>query len=117
MIDNFAKALALVLQSEGGKVDLKADPGHRTNAGVTQAVFTAWLAKQGKPSRDVYLITAAEVSAIYRTQYADVVHFDDLPAGLDYAVFDAAVNSGPVEAARWLQDAIGVTKDGHVSAC
>ena len=110
----FDKALALVLLSEGGKVDLASDPGGRTNEGVTQAVFTAWLAKQGKPSRAVYLITADEVSAIYKTQYADTVHFDDLPAGLDYVVFDGAVNSGPVTSAKWLQSALGVTADGHI---
>ena len=114
MKGNFDAALKLVLQSEGGRVDNKADPGGRTNLGCTQRVYSAYLKVNRRLDADVYDISSGDVSNIYRTQYADAVHFNDLPAGLDYAVFDAAVNSGPVEAARWLQDAVGVTTDGHI---
>jgi lysozyme family protein len=31
-----------------------------------------------------------------------------------YAVFDAAVNSGPAQATRWLQRALGVDPDGVI---
>ena len=110
----FDTALALVLQEEGGKVDDKRDPGGRTNKGVTQRVYDAWRLKQGLPRRDVYLIAAAEVTAIYRHQYADPIHFDDLPPAVAYAVFDDAVNSGPVEAAKELQAALGCAADGAI---
>jgi lysozyme family protein len=39
---------------------------------------------------------------------------DDLPDGVDYVVFDAAINSGPGRAAKWLQQAVGATADGAI---
>lgn len=110
----FDDALALVLAEEGGRVNNARDPGGRTNKGVTQAVYTSWRVTKGLPSRSVYMIGPDEVAAIYRHQYADHVRFDDLPPGIGYAVFDEAVNSGPVEAARRLQTALGCTPDGAV---
>lgn len=114
MKEDYAVALPRILTSEGDKVDNKLDPGGRTNRGITQRVFTAWLRNQGKPSRDVYTITDEEVAAIYRVQYADKIDFDQLPAGVDYAMFDAAVNSGPAQAVKWLQRALGITVDGVI---
>jgi len=35
-----------------------------------------------------------------------------LPAPVDLAVFDAAVNVGPGRSAKWLQRAVGVDADG-----
>lgn len=110
----FDDALALVLAEEGGRVDNPRDPGGRTNKGVTQAVYTSWRIANGLPSRSVYLIGPPEVTAIYRHQYADPIRFDDLPPGIGYAVFDEAVNSGPIEAARQLQVAVGCTPDGAI---
>jgi lysozyme family protein len=116
--DDFAKALPRILVYEGGKVDNPADPGGRTNQGVTQATFNAWLREQGQSSRDVYTITAAEVSTIYKTKYWDMVQGDKLPAGLDLCVFDAGVNSGNGQAGKWLQRALGdkfaATVDGII---
>ena len=56
----------------------------------------------------------AEVAEIYRGQYWDAIRGDDLPAGVAYCVFDAAVNSGPGRALRWLQAEIGATVDGVI---
>ena len=39
---------------------------------------------------------------------------DDLPPALALLVFDAAVNNGVARAARWLQQALGVTADGAI---
>lgn len=113
-LDRFGDALPLVLVHEGGKVDHPKDPGGRTNRGITQRVFSAWLARTGKPNRDVYTITEAEVRAIYREQYWDVVQGDALPAGVGYVVFDGAVNSGPRQSVKWLQRALGPLYDGKV---
>jgi lysozyme family protein len=33
---------------------------------------------------------------------------------VDYCVFDAAVNSGPGRAAKWLQSCVGVEPDGGI---
>lgn len=99
-------ALKRVLVHEGGYVNHPADPGGATNKGVTQRTFNAYLDRTGKKRRSVKTITAPELQAIYRTQYADLIHFDQLPPGVDYIAFDGAVNSGPAQSAKWLQRAL-----------
>lgn len=114
MENNFNKCLKLVLLSEGSFVNHPADPGGATNKGVTQAVYDDWRNNAGQPKQSVRHITDAEVSAIYRRNYWDKVRGDDLPCGLDYAVFDFAVNSGVSRAARYLQACVGTAQDGVV---
>jgi lysozyme family protein len=55
-----------------------------------------------------------ERDAIYKIQYWDAIRGDDLPSGIDAAVYDYAVNSGPSRAARELQAVLGVTQDGVI---
>ena len=97
---NFAKSLAAVLKSEGGYVNLARDPGGATNKGITQATYDRWCDSVKRARQTVKFIHDDEVQAIYRREYWNAVHGDDLPAGLDYAVFDYAVNSGPIRAMR-----------------
>lgn len=107
MKNDFQNALARILVYEGGKVDDPRDPGGRTNKGITQITFNAYLREKNLPQTDVYMITDAEVAEIYETKYWDVVSGDQLPAGLDLCVFDGAVNSGPGQSGKWLQNALG----------
>lgn len=113
--NNQQASLARVLAHEGGSVDDRRDPGGRTSKGVTQRVYDAWRRGNSQPRRDVFRIAMSEVRAIYTEQYWNRVRADTLPCGLDYAVFDAAVNSGPVQAVKWLQRALGgIAVDGVV---
>ena len=114
MKENYAKALAQVLKYEGGYVDHPKDPGGPTNKGVTQAVYDAWRKSYNQPTQSVRYITDLEVGAIYRQQYWDRISGDALPAGVDFAVFDFAVNSGVSRAAKTLQAVVGVTQDGVI---
>jgi len=117
--ENFDRCMVALLKHEGGKVDHPKDPGGRTNMGVTQRVYDAYRARLNQRKQDVYLISNDEVRAIYRQQYWDKIKGDDLPAGVDYVVFDGAVNSGPVQSVKWLQRAINkrnVNVDGAVGA-
>lgn len=114
MQENFSASLAFVLAIEGGFVNHPKDPGGATNMGVTQAVFSAHLSRKGMADRSVRHIAEAEVAEIYRVQYWDRVRGDDLPAGVDYAVFDLAVNSGVSRAAKMLQAVVGVAQDGVI---
>lgn len=89
--------------SEGGLTDNKHDPGGRTCRGITQDEFSAWLRRQGKPGRDVATITKDEAETIIAQQYFRPIWFDELPSGLDYAMGDYSVNSGPHQATLDLQ--------------
>lgn len=110
VVDRFHAALARILVHEGGKVDHPADPGGRTNKGVTQRVYNAWRTKSYLPVRDVYQISDMEVEAIYRFQYWEPINGQQLPPGVDYVVMDGAVNSGPKQSGKWLQRALGFDK-------
>lgn len=116
MNDNFAPSLAHVLRSEGGFVDDKLDPGGATNEGVTQHQYDLWRIAHKLKTRSVHDIDQNEVEAIYRYWYWNTVAGDDLPYGVDYCVFDCAVNSGPHCASEWLQEAAGAKPDGNVGA-
>lgn len=114
MKSNFTTSLAAVLVHEGGYVNDPRDPGGATNKGVTQHVYDDWRRSRGIDPRSVRSLEQSEVEAIYRKLYWDAVRGDDLPSGVDYCVFDFAVNSGPVRAARYLQRAVGVADDGKI---
>ena len=116
MKNNFEKALALVLEHEGLYVNHPKDPGGATMKGVTQAVYDAYRKVRGRPSQSVKFITDEELRAIYKFQYWDKVHGDFLPTGLDYAMFDFAVNSGVGRASKYLQAVLGVAQDGQIGA-
>lgn len=114
MRENLEAALRQVLVHEGGYVNHPADPGGATNQGVTQRVYDAYRTRKGLKPQSVRGISPDEVATIYKRQYWDAVKGDDLPAGLDYAVFDYAVNSGPKQAILDLQRVLGVTADGII---
>jgi lysozyme family protein len=109
---NYARCLKTTLRYEGGYVNHPKDPGGATNKGVTQAVYDAWRVQHAQPKRSVRSITDEEVAAIYRRKYWDAVKGDDLPVGVDMAVFDFAVNSGVSRAVKYLQQIVGVQADG-----
>ncbi|MFG1464229.1 glycosyl hydrolase 108 family protein [Xanthobacter sp. DSM 24535] len=113
---SFDAALARVLVHEGGYSDHPADPGGPTMKGIIQRVYDAYRASGGASPRPVRLIEQHELITIYRRQYWDAVRADELPAGIDYVVFDGAVNSGPAQSLKWLQRALGVPADGAVGA-
>jgi len=108
----FEASLPFVLRWEGGYVDHPADPGGRTNKGVTQGVYDRWRTQQGLPPRHVKLIEDAEVDAIYETGYWLPPGCDLLRRQLDLVQFDTAVNMGVGRAVRFLQAAVGCDVDG-----
>lgn len=112
---SYSAALKATLVHEGGWSDRPDDPGGATMKGVTQAVYDGFRRRKGLKLRSVRLIETAELQEIYRRQYWDAIRGDELPRGLDYAVFDGAVNSGPSRSAKWLQAALGTVKvDGEI---
>ena len=116
---NFDRSYVRVRVFEGGNVDDPHDPGGRTSRGVTQRVYNAWCDVGHMARRDVWTAPDAHIKAIYKTQYWDRAGCDRMSDGVDYAVFDAAVNSGPAQAKKWLQRALGEARIdgiiGHVA--
>jgi lysozyme family protein len=113
MKDNFDAALKAILHHEGGYVNHPADPGGRTNLGVTQKVWEEWVGHE-VDEKTMRELTPEIVGPMYKAKYWDKIKGDDLPTGVDYCVFDAAVNSGPGRAAKWLQSCVGVEPDGGI---
>lgn len=113
MKHNFESSLKLVLKHEGGWADHPKDPGGATMKGITIAVYRENINPKGA-KEDLRKITDAQVAQIYRSQYWDKVRGDDLPSGVDYAVFDYAVNSGVSRASKHLQGVVGKRQDGKI---
>lgn len=110
---NFERALSAVLKHEGGYVNHPKDPGGPTNKGVTLANFRKYV-KPGGSIADLKSLTVAQAGVVFRRHYWDAVSATDLPDGVDYAVFDFAVNSGPDRAIKFLQNVLGVAQDGVI---
>jgi len=115
MNSNFDKAFDLVMKSEGGYVNDPSDRGGETNLGVTIAAWGAYLGRNIQPG-EMKALTREQVKPFYKQMYWDKVKCDDLPKGVDYAVFDFAVNAGTGRAAKFLQRAVGAVDDGVIGA-
>lgn len=102
-----------ILKHEGGFVNHPNDPGGATNKGITIATFRRYIKPNGTVG-DLRKLTTAQAVVVYKRQYWDAVTADLLPVGLDYAVADFAVNSGPSRAARFLQEVVGAKQDGKI---
>lgn len=113
-MDRFERAQTLLAVHEGGYSNHPKDPGGATMKGVTQRTYDSYRRANGMGHRPVKNITDEEVFAIYRGQYWNAINGDQLPSGVAYCVFDAAVNSGPSRAAKWLQIVVGASVDGVV---
>ena len=113
-MSNFDACLALVLKSEGGYVNNKADPGGMTNLGVTKRTYEQYV---GHPVDEETMrgLTPDTVAPLYRKMYWNAVRADDLPDGLDYCLFDIAVNSGPTKAIKLMQSAVGTPQTGQIT--
>lgn len=106
---SFDQAFDRLIGHEGGYSNHPDDPGGETMWGVTIAVARAngYAGPMRSLPRDI-------AKGIYRTQYWDKVKGDSLPFPVAFQVFDAAVNHGTGQAAKFLQRAAGVADDGII---
>lgn len=105
----FDEAFQRLLGHEGGFVDHPADPGGATNWGITQRV-----AREHGYTGDMREFPVVEAKRIARRAYWDAVSADAMPPALRFDLFDAAYNSGPAQAVKWMQRALSVDDDGKV---
>ena len=111
MLSNWDNAFKLMLKSEGGFVNHPSDPGGMTNLGVTKATWENWVGRESDEA-EMRGLTPEKVEPLYKNKYFDAVRGDELPMGLDYLMFDFAVNAGAGRAIKTLQTAVDVTPDG-----
>jgi lysozyme family protein len=109
MKENFDKCLEMLLHHEGGYVWHEEDPGGETNLGVTKKVYQDW-----GGTKEMIDLTVEDVAPIYKKNYWDRCKCDELGSGLDWAVFDWAVNSGTRRVSKALQKACGAERDGVI---
>ena len=118
--DVFDAALAHVLEMEGHWSNDPHDPGGPTNRGITLAVYAAAKgvaltdANRAQLIDELKQIDPALVRKIYAERYWDLSLAARLPAQLAVMHFDAAVNHGVGNAARMMQEALGVVVDGEI---
>jgi lysozyme family protein len=110
---NWDKAFDSVIVSEGGYANLKDDPGGPTNHGCTQAVWEEYVGHKVTID-DIKALTIEDVKPLYKKRFWDAIHGDALPSGLDYCIFDCAINSGTGRAAKFIQEIVGVPADGAI---
>lgn len=103
----FDAAFTRLLGHEGGYVNDPRDPGGETNWGVSKRAY---------PNVDIKALTQDGAKAIYRRDYWAPVRADELPDLVRFDVFDAAVNHGVSQSAKWLQRAAGTNPDGVIGA-
>lgn len=101
---DFDTAFNRLIGSEGGYVNNPNDPGGETNWGIS---------KRSYPDVDIKSLTREDAKAIYRRDFWNRIHADDLYDGVAFQIFDFAVNSSIETAVRYLQRAVGVADDGH----
>jgi lysozyme family protein len=106
-------ALRRLLAHEGGYVNHPSDPGGPTNFGITLADYRRYV-KPGATAADVKTMKLAEAAQIYRAKYWGAMRCDELPAGVDYCVFDYCVNSGTGRVPKVLQRLTGSSVTGRM---
>jgi lysozyme family protein len=111
--DSYPEAIRRLLASEGGYVNHPSDPGGPTNFGITLADYRRYV-KPDAGDADVRAMTVDAAKAIYRAKYWGAMRCDALPAGVDYCVFDYAVNSGTGRAPKVVQRVLEQTVNGRM---
>jgi lysozyme family protein len=108
-----------ILEREGGAkvTNRSSDRGGLTKYGITQAAWTDYRMTHGFAVGPVTVVELTEQEArdFYFTVHIAAPHFDLIADDyLQDFIVDCGVNHGVSRAARWLQEAAGVSVDGAV---
>lgn len=82
------------------------EPGGAVNMGVSFEALQYYCRKHGLPPPtydDLARLTVEQAESIYIDDYARAVRYPDLPRGVDYLMFDAAITMGRAGAGRFLR--------------
>lgn len=117
MASRFDAVMDHLLREEGGFQNDPRDAGNWTGGavGAGERRGTKFgISAAAYPMLDIVRVTEEVARALYEDDYWRVIRGGDLPAGLDLAVMDFAVHSGPARAARTLQRVVGAGVDGII---
>ena len=111
MRGNFQVCLALLWENEQPQLGKKRG---ETRFGISRKTLASW--RGAKPTQtDLGDLEKGEASAILYAWFWRGIRGDDLPKGVDYALFDHAAYSGVTDAVVDLQTVLRVVKpDGDV---
>ena len=113
----FDEVFARLIGHEGGFSDDPKDPGNWTGGrpGVGKLLGTKYgIAANTCPDLDIKALTLEQAKAIYRRDWWDKIHADQLPGAVAFQLLDFAVNAGITRAVISLQRAVGVADDGKL---
>lgn len=114
---NFDAAFERLIGHEGGFSDDPKDPGNWTGGrpGLGKLLGTKYgIAANTYPNLDIKALTLDQAKAIYRRDWWDKIHADQLPGAVAFQLWDFAVNAGITRAVISLQRAVGVADDGRL---
>ena len=112
---SYDEVLRRLLAHEGGYANHPSDSGGPTKFGVTLAVYRQYVRKNATAA-DIRAMSIEQAKTISRARYWNALSCDQLPAGLDYAVFDYGVHSGVARAARVLRHVAGAGAGARIDA-
>src|SRR5262249_38207242 len=110
MKKNYDVCLPLLLAHEGGYTNHPRDPGGPTNFGITIQDYRKYV-KADATAADVRAMKVEDAKRIFREKYWNAQRCDDLPAGVDYVVFDYGVNSGVARSGKVLRRILNLSND------
>jgi len=91
------------------------DVAERGQLTTDQGGITRWgISQNAYPDEDIVGMTRARAEAIYLRDFWTPIKGDSFPPIIAFVLFDAAINSGPVQAIKLLQRTLRVDDDGIV---
>ncbi len=110
---SYDEALRRLLVHEGGYSNHPSDPGGPTNFGITIFDYRKYTMPDAAAA-DMRAMKVDEAKAIYRAKYWDAQRCGELPAGVDFAIFDYGVNSGIGRSGKVLRRLLGLSDASSV---
>jgi lysozyme family protein len=118
----FSQELPKILALEGGYANVIGDRGGETYKGISRVNFPNWpgwiIVDKNKPLKYNQVIKNsildAQVNGFYKKYFWDSLNIDQLPAPVQGILFDFAINSGNVTAAKAFQKVLRDTTGAKI---